>query len=57
MLYDVSQMQFETVLENIAKRLECSVKKEKSLPKKRANSWKYNSAQNSRRAFTSETSD
>ena len=57
MLYDVSQQQFETALENIVKRLERSVKKEKSLPKKRANSGEFNSTKNSRRSFTSETSD
>ena len=35
MLYDVSQQQLETALENIAKRLERSVKKEKITPEKR----------------------
>jgi len=57
MLYDVSQQQLETALENIAKCLEHSVKKEKITAKKRANSGEFNSAKNSRRSFASETSD
>jgi len=36
MLYDVSQQQLETALENIAKRLERSVKKEKITAERRA---------------------
>ena len=36
MLYDVSQQQLQTALENIAKRLERSVKKEKITAERRA---------------------
>jgi 3-hydroxybutyryl-CoA dehydrogenase len=51
MLYDVSQQQLETALENIAKRLERSVKKEKITAER------FKSAKNSWRTCTGETGD